>query len=222
MILQQFDLVFTVAKAKNSLVFAELLSDLPIVDPNETTHNPLPDEAIYLIDTTDPWYDDILVYLQSQWFCPELSSGFTPFRLAYGLEAVLPIECQIPSLQIVVELLPDTTVEEEHLLYLNQLDETRRDAELALEAQKRQVKAQYSKKVKPCSYQEEDIVLLYDKKHDLLGARTLQPLWLGPYVFKKALSKGAFKLQDWEGVPLAKPRNQLYLKSIMPGTTLGI
>ena len=32
------------------------------------------------------------------------STGFTPFQRVYGLEAVLPIECEIPSLQ-----LPDTS-----------------------------------------------------------------------------------------------------------------
>ncbi len=52
-----------------------------------------------------------------------------------------PIECQIPSLQIVVELLPNTTAEAECLLYLNQLDETHRDVELALEAHKHWVKS---------------------------------------------------------------------------------
>ena len=61
-ILQKFDLVFTAAKAKNSLVFTELFSDLPIVDPNEIAHDPLPDEAIYLINTIS----DILFYLQAQ------------------------------------------------------------------------------------------------------------------------------------------------------------
>ena len=75
MILQQFDLVFVAAKAKNSLVFAELLSDLPIVDPNEIAHDPLLDEVVYLIDTTDHWYGDIIVHLQVQHFYPELSSG---------------------------------------------------------------------------------------------------------------------------------------------------
>ena len=54
----------------------------------------------------------------------KIATGFTPFQLAYGLEVVLPIECQIPSLQIAIELLPVTTAEEEHLIYVNQLDET--------------------------------------------------------------------------------------------------
>ncbi len=61
------------------------------------------------------------------------STGFTPFQLVYGLEAVLPIECEIPSLQMVVELLPATSEEEKRLLYLAKLDETRRDATLAIE-----------------------------------------------------------------------------------------
>jgi hypothetical protein len=49
--------------------------------------------------------------------------GFSPFQLVYGLEAVFPIECQIPSLKLVVQLLPDTSSLEEHLLYLEQLNE---------------------------------------------------------------------------------------------------
>ena len=57
-------------------------------------------------------------------------TGFTPFHLVYGLEVVLPIECEIPSLKIAVELLPNTTSEEERFLYLMQLDESRRDAAL--------------------------------------------------------------------------------------------
>jgi hypothetical protein len=46
------------------------------------------------------------------------TTGFSPFQLVYGLEVVLPIECQIPSLNLAVELLLDTTSLEEPLLYL--------------------------------------------------------------------------------------------------------
>ena len=37
------------------------------------------------------------------------ATEFTPFQLVYGLEATLPIECEIPSLKLAVELLPNTT-----------------------------------------------------------------------------------------------------------------
>ena len=52
----------------------------------------------------------------------------------YGIGAVLPIECEIPSLKLKVELLPHTFFEEECFLYLSKLDETHRDAALVNEA----------------------------------------------------------------------------------------
>ena len=63
-------------------------------------------------------------------------AGFTPFQLVYGLEATLPIECEIPFLKLAVELLPNTSPEEEGLLYLERLDETCHFVALVIEAQK--------------------------------------------------------------------------------------
>ena len=51
------------------------------------------------------------------------ATGFTPFQLVYGLEAVLSIECEIPSVGLTIELLPHTTDDEQCLLYLSHLDE---------------------------------------------------------------------------------------------------
>jgi hypothetical protein len=48
----------------------------------------------------------------------KIATSFSPFQLIYGLEVVLPIECQIPSLKLVVKLLPNTSPLEEQLLYL--------------------------------------------------------------------------------------------------------
>jgi len=65
------------------------------------------------------------------------STGFIPFQLVYVLEVVIPIECEISSLKLVVELLPNTTPEEECPLYLACLDEARRNATLSKEAHKK-------------------------------------------------------------------------------------
>ena len=65
------------------------------------------------------------------------STSFTPFQLVYGLEATLSIEFENPSLKLVVELLPNTTIDEERFLYLNNLDENCHDVSLANEAHKR-------------------------------------------------------------------------------------
>ena len=75
----------------------------------------------------------------------KMVTSFTPFQLVYGLEVVLPIQCHIPSLKLVVELLPNTSTEEERFLYLTNLDETRRDVALANGAHKKFIKAQYDK-----------------------------------------------------------------------------
>ena len=46
------------------------------------------------------------------------ATGFTPFHLVYGMEAVLPVECEIPLLKLAIDLLPNTTDEEEQFIYL--------------------------------------------------------------------------------------------------------
>jgi hypothetical protein len=77
------------------------------------------------------------------------TTSFSPFQLVYRLEAVLPIECQIPSLKLAVQLLPDTSRLEEWLVYLEHLDEQCHDVALANEAQKHKVKCQYDRSVRP-------------------------------------------------------------------------
>ena len=62
------------------------------------------------------------------------ATGFTLFQLVYDLEATLPIECEIPSLKLVLELLPANSPEEEPLLYLERLDETCHLVALVIEA----------------------------------------------------------------------------------------
>jgi len=126
----------------------------------------------------------------------------------YGLEAILPVQCEISSLKLAIDLLPGTLLEEAHFLELIQLDETRRDAALANEAHKKRVKV--DKNVKPRVFSEGDLVLLYDQESDKLGAGKLKSLWMGPYIVKCVLVKGAYELMDYDGIPLAQPCNGLY------------
>jgi hypothetical protein len=57
------------------------------------------------------------------------------------------------------------------------LDETQCDATLVIEAQKKRVKAQYDKHVKPHIFSEGDLVLLYEQDLDMLGAGNFEPMW---------------------------------------------
>ena len=140
----------------------------------------------------------------------EKYNGFTPFQLVYGLKAVLPIQCQIPSLKLAIKILPDTSTEEEIFLYF--LNETRRDASLANEAHKKRVKAQYEKSIQPHIFNEGDLVLTYDQRHDKLGKGKFESMWYGPFIVSKVLEKGAYELVEYDRIFFEQPRNSLYLK----------
>lgn len=72
-ILQEFDLEFEKSKSKKSLIFAELMCDFPSTDTETVAEEPIADESLFLISTLDPWYGDIIFYLQTQSFWPEVS-----------------------------------------------------------------------------------------------------------------------------------------------------
>lgn len=72
-ILQEFDLEFIKSKSKKSLIFAEVLCDLPLSSNDLTSESSILDESLFLISSSDPWYEDILVYLQTQDFWPNTS-----------------------------------------------------------------------------------------------------------------------------------------------------
>ena len=72
-ILQEFDLEFAKATSNKSLVFYELICDIPFASMEYEPSDSFSDEFLFLISTTDPWYGDLLIYLQTQIFQPTLS-----------------------------------------------------------------------------------------------------------------------------------------------------
>jgi hypothetical protein len=71
-LLQEFDLKFSNPKSKKSLIFAELMIDLPRAFDESVVQDLLPDESMFLIESYNPWYGDILIYLHTQHFWPNL------------------------------------------------------------------------------------------------------------------------------------------------------
>ena len=72
-ILQEFDLKFVSEKSKKSLIFVKLISDFPSLDEVKVHEDSFVDEHIFLISTMDPWYGDIIIYLQTLKVAPHLS-----------------------------------------------------------------------------------------------------------------------------------------------------
>lgn len=60
------------------------------------------------------WYWHLILFPTLWAYCTTTknSTGFTPFHPVYGVEVILPIECEILSLKLAIELLPATSAEE--------------------------------------------------------------------------------------------------------------
>jgi hypothetical protein len=72
-ILQVYDLKFSTPKSKKSLVLAELVMAFPSDTTSPPVNTDFPNEHLFYITSDDPWYDDLLVYLQTQNFGNHLS-----------------------------------------------------------------------------------------------------------------------------------------------------
>ena len=56
---------FVLSKSKKSLIFVELISDFLSEAEELVCEDMFVDEHIFLISTLDPWYGDIIIYLQT-------------------------------------------------------------------------------------------------------------------------------------------------------------
>ncbi|KAA3484034.1 RNA-directed DNA polymerase (Reverse transcriptase), Ribonuclease H [Gossypium australe] len=138
----------------------------------------------------------------------------TPFSLVYGMETVLPIEVEIPSLRILSELkLDEAKWVQSRYDQLNLIEEKRlRAIRHGQMYQKRMMRA-YNKKTPPQSVHEGDLVLkkILPMQKDFRGKWI--PNWEGPHVVKKAFSGGALILAEMDGKNFPNPVNSNSVKN---------
>ena len=134
------------------------------------------------------------------------STGETPDALVFGMEAVLPIEVQIPSLRIMKDVgLNEDDWIQTRLDQLNLIDEKRLTAIYHGQAY-RIIKA-FNKKVRRQEYQVRDLVnkRIILPQGDPRGKWT--PTYEGPFVVKNIFSGGAMILTTMDGGDLPHPVN---------------
>ena len=135
----------------------------------------------------------------------------TPFALAFGTEAVAPVEIGLKSLRI--ELASVEHNEEALRLNLVVLDEKREQVLKRIEDYQRKTARYYDRKVKPRSYKPGDLVLKKlmsvrkDPTHGKLG-----PNWEGPYIVSRVVRPGNYELQTEEGKIIPHSWNVEHLK----------
>ncbi|MCO5585566.1 hypothetical protein L7F22_039501 [Adiantum nelumboides] len=107
--------------------------------------------------------------------------GFTPFSLVYGQECVLPIEHELSTSKFLHEhSLPLEKSLKERLGTLEHIDEWRLRAYLHQEVAKKRQTKQRAKKAKIYDFEDGQLVLLYDARHELFPGK-LSHVWSGPY-----------------------------------------
>ena len=135
----------------------------------------------------------------------------TPFALAFGTEAVAPVEVGIKSPRI--ELASVEHNDEALRLNLDLLDEKREQVQRRAEEYQRKTTKYYNQRVKPRSYMPGDLVLkklLPARKNPAHGK--LGPNWEGPYIVSRVVRLGNYELQTEEGKILQHTWNAEHLK----------
>ncbi|KAI3459819.1 hypothetical protein Pfo_016482 [Paulownia fortunei] len=137
-----------------------------------------------------------------------------PYALVYGVEAIVPLEQQIPSLRIAIQ--EGLTEEENACLRLEELealDGKRLEAQQRLECYQARMSRAFNKKVRSCSFQVVDLVLAV-RRPIITTHRTENKFtskWDGSYVVKEVYTNGTYKLVAKDGLRIS-PINGNFLK----------
>ena len=139
------------------------------------------------------------------------STGETPFTLAYGVEAVIPLEVGLPTTRTT-----EFDVEENESSLrkdLNLMEERRDIATIRLALYQHQMKRGYDKNIRPRSFQVGVLVLrkvVANTRNPNDGK--LGPNWDGPYKVISFAGVGAYRLTDLNGKSVLRPWNICNLK----------
>ncbi|XP_074360240.1 uncharacterized protein LOC141700343 [Apium graveolens] len=142
---------------------------------------------------------------------PRARTNETPFKLAYGTEARIPIETGSPSHRVVN--FDEISNIEGLRTNLELLDEIRDEAVRKMKGYKEKTRLYFGKKARIREYEEGDLVLRHTEASDPTNQGKLQPNWEGPYRIKEVLRPGTYKLSylggtevpnTWHGARLTK------------------
>ncbi|XP_073263054.1 uncharacterized protein [Populus alba] len=145
------------------------------------------------------------------------STGATPYSLVYGMEAVMPLEVEIPSLRVLMESkLEEAKWAEIRYEQLNMISEKRLAAICHHQLYQNRIARAYDRKVRSREFKQGDLVL---RKILLLPSENHSkwaPNYEGLYVVKKAFSGGALILTGMDGEDLSRPVNSDSIKKYYP------
>jgi hypothetical protein len=143
---------------------------------------------------------------------PSRATGFTPFFLVYGAEAVLPTNLEYGSPR--VRDYDEGTNQRAREDSLDQLDEARTVALMHSAMYQQTLRRYQARKIRRRDFNEGDLVLR--PRQDNRGHHKLSHPWEGPYVVVKVLKPGTYKLANEDGEELTNAWNIQQLRRFYP------
>lgn len=137
--------------------------------------------------------------------------GETPFSLAYGIEAVVPVEVKIPIYR--VNNFGEETNDEAMRLELDLIDEKKTATLAHLAAQKRKVERYYNSKIKRRTFAIGSFVLRrVFQNTQVQGAGVLGLNWERPYRVRKVVHVGTYYIVYTDMTLIRHPWNAEHLR----------
>jgi hypothetical protein len=158
------------------------------------------------------WAAELPSVLWSLRTTPSQATGFTPFFLVYGSEAILPtdVEYGSPRLKAYNEKNNDTTREDA----LDQLEEARDVALLHPAMYQQSLRRYHDKHVRRRDLSVDDLVLRRSQNNK--GRYKLTPPWEGPYIIVEVLKPNTYKLSNEKGEIFTNAWNIEHLRRFFP------
>ena len=142
--------------------------------------------------TSGCWVEELPSVLWSINTTPNRSTGYMPFFMVYGAEAVLPSDIRHGSPRVANYVEANNQQARQEALDL--LDEKRDTAMARSAVYQQDLRCDYSRRVRTRTFQEGDLVLRLIQ--DQTDMHKLSPRWEGPFVVSKNLHNGSYSLID--------------------------
>jgi hypothetical protein len=158
------------------------------------------------------WLQELPAVVWSLRTTPSKATGFTPFFLVHGAEAVLPMDLEYGSPR--VRGYDEDANQRAREDSLDQLDEACLVALMHSARYQQSLRRYQARKIRWRDFSEGDLVLRL--RQDNRGRHKLSPPWEGPYVVVKVLKPGTYKLANEDGEELTNAWNIQQLRRFYP------
>jgi hypothetical protein len=158
------------------------------------------------------WIKELPSVVWSLRTTPSRATGFSPFFLVYGAEAILPTDLEYGSPR--TKAYGDSSNQTNREDSLDQLEEARDVALLHLTRYQQSLRRYHARRVWPRGFQVRDLVLRL--RQDARGRHKLTPPWEGPFIIAKVLKPGTYKLANDQGEVYSNAWNIQQLRRFYP------